>query len=161
MDGIVYTLYIFFIVINFKKKNISLHDLLVCQYTFSTCKQPFFQSQNSVYIFPHIFPSRGLYPWPTSCPSWKYYCTRHVIFNYFDSCSIGILMFLYIVLKFAFDCHLIAPLHKSYVLSWVYLVNPYSDIMDSIWRSDSKKSEMCFLPQVREKSIWQNDSSSN
>ena len=55
-----------------------------------------------------------------------------------------------------FNCQ--KTLHKSYVLSWVYLVNPYSDIMDSIWPSDSKKSEMCFLPQVREKSIWQNES---
>ena len=46
----------------------------------------FVRSQNSVYIFPHIFPSRGLCPWPTSCPSWEYYCTRHLIFNCFDSC---------------------------------------------------------------------------
>ena len=56
----------------------------------------FFQSQNSVYIFPHIFPSRGLCPWPTSCPSWEYHCTRHLIFNCFDSCSIGVLMWPYI-----------------------------------------------------------------
>ena len=34
----------------------------------------FFQSQNSVYIFPHIYPSRSLCPWPTFCPSWEYYC---------------------------------------------------------------------------------------
>ena len=47
----------------------------------------FFQSRNSIYIFPHIFPSRGLCPWPTSCPSWEYHCTRHLIFNCFDSCS--------------------------------------------------------------------------
>ena len=45
---------------------------------------------------PHIFPSRGLCPWPTSCPSWEYHCTRHLIFNCFDSCSIGVLMFSYI-----------------------------------------------------------------
>ena len=34
----------------------------------------FFQSQNSVYIFPHISPLRSLCPWPTFCPSWEYYC---------------------------------------------------------------------------------------
>ena len=34
----------------------------------------FFQSQNSVYIFPHISPSRSLFPWPTFCPSWEYNC---------------------------------------------------------------------------------------
>ena len=37
-------------------------------------KSFFFQSQNSVYIFPHISPSRSLCPWPTFCPSWEYYC---------------------------------------------------------------------------------------
>ena len=35
----------------------------------------FFQSQNSVYIFPYISSSRSLCPWPTFCPSWEYYCT--------------------------------------------------------------------------------------
>ena len=55
----------------------------------------FFQSQNSVYILPHIFPSRGLCPWPTSCPSWECHCTRHLNFNCSDSCSIGVLMYSY------------------------------------------------------------------
>ena len=35
----------------------------------------FIQSQNWVYIFPHISPSRSLCPWPTFYPSWEYYCT--------------------------------------------------------------------------------------
>ena len=34
----------------------------------------FFQSQNSVYVFPHISVSRSLCPWPTFCSSWEYYC---------------------------------------------------------------------------------------
>ena len=34
----------------------------------------YFQSQNSVYTFPHISPPQSLCPWPTFCPSWEYYC---------------------------------------------------------------------------------------
>ena len=42
----------------------------------------------SIYFSPYIFPSRGLCPWPTSCPSWEYHCARHLIFNCFDCFSI-------------------------------------------------------------------------
>ena len=87
----------------FKMKNIiSLYDLLVFQYTLSTSTSFFFQSQNSVYIFPHIFTSRNLCRYPMSYCSWEYHyagfeCrTRHLIFNCFDSCSLGVLMFSYV-----------------------------------------------------------------
>ena len=92
------TLSVEFIVINFNKKNIiSLHDLLVCQYTLSTCQQTLSFNHKIQYIniFPRIFPSRSLCPWPTSCPSWEYHGTRHQIFNCFDSCSIVVLTYLY------------------------------------------------------------------
>ena len=69
MEGIVYTLYecegesiiirtlsVKFIVINFNKNNIiSLHDLLVCQYTFSTCQQAFSFSHEIQYTYFPIY----------------------------------------------------------------------------------------------------------
>ena len=69
MDSVVYTLYecddesiiirtvsVKFIVNNFWKKNIiSLHDLLVCQYTVSTYQQAFSFSQKIQYLFLPIY----------------------------------------------------------------------------------------------------------
>ena len=51
----------------------------------------------SIYFSPYISFSR-LVSRPASCPSLEYHCTRHLIFNCLDSCSVGVLMFSYIVL---------------------------------------------------------------
>ena len=82
------------------KKNISLHVLIVCQYTLSTCQQASsFRHKIQFIYLPIYFLLRA---WPTSCPwltsclFWEYHCTRHLIFNCFDSCSLGVLMWSYI-----------------------------------------------------------------
>ena len=94
-----------FIVINFKKKNIiSLHDLLLCQYTLCivhTRQQAFSFSHKIQFIFPQIFPSPGLCPCLASPERslWmphEFVRTRHLIFNCFYLCSIGVLMCSYI-----------------------------------------------------------------
>ena len=87
-----------FIVVNFKNEKLHFSTWSPCLpiHFVHLSTSFFFQSQNSVYIFPHIFASRGLCPRPTSCPSWEYHWTRHLIFNCFDSCSLGVLMCSYI-----------------------------------------------------------------
>ena len=71
-----------------KKNIISLHDLLVCQYTFSTWQQAFSFCHKIQFIYFAIYISFwGLVPITYVLPSWEYHCTRHLIFNCFDSCS--------------------------------------------------------------------------
>ena len=137
MDAIVYTLYecedesviirtlsMKFIVINVKKKNIiSLRCILVCQSTFST--KAFSFSHKTQYIFFPIYFLLGAHdpPWPTSCLSWEYHWTRHLIFNCFDSCSIDVLMFSYIVLTCCGTVGvLLRPLWKSEIKKKLYML---------------------------------------